>query len=57
MQAIYPMGDGDPYVMGILAVLCGAESFFYVVLMGSLLLGELLRGFHAILQKRGTVHE
>lgn len=57
LQATYPMGDGDPYVMGILAALCGAESFFYVVLMGSLLLGELFRGFYAILQKRGTVHE
>lgn len=57
MQVIYPMGDGDPYVMGILAALCGAEAFFYVVLMGSLLLGESFRGVYTIHQKRGIVHE
>lgn len=57
LHAVYPMGDGDPYVMGGLAVLCGAEAFFYVVLMGSLILGELLRVYYTIRKNRGIAHE
>lgn len=41
--ATYAMGDGDPIVIGSLATLFGGIIFFYGILMGSLILGELLR--------------
>ena len=52
----YPMGDGDPYVLGILAAMFGAESFFYVVLMVSMVIGELYRLYH-IIYRRGETYE
>ena len=41
--AEYAMGDGDPLVLGSMAVLFGGVIFFYVILMGGLILGETQR--------------
>ena len=43
LAAEYAMGDGDPLVLGSMAVLFGGVIFFYVILMGSLILGETQR--------------
>lgn len=43
MAACYALGDGDPVVVGTLAGLYGSVIFFYVILMGALLFGEIQR--------------
>ena len=40
---LFGVGDGDSYVIGALAMMFGGEIFFFVLMMGAIVMGEIMR--------------